>query len=389
MLEPKAERFVKKLISDYYFNAESIAPPHTERREFGFGDFEKKIAFRHYSFRNGEEFKKYLVDNAPPFINYSPAEYEHPDGRPMENKGWLGGELIFDLDATDLHLQCQEKHGRSWVCDNCLSSVKAETTKLVEDFLIPDFGFSEREIKINFSGNRGYHVHVVNENIFHLDSKARKQISEYITGSGMNPERFFELRPVRREGMKSFDVLHGPRPTDGGWGGKIARNLIGALNTGVATLEEMGIKQEFAKKLFKNRASVILGISTGNWDTIKIPKKEEFWKDVIKTMAIKQSDNIDRNVTNDTGHLIRLPDSLHGDTGLVGKSLQSLGALQRFDAMKDSVVFRGDPLKVRIEKAQKFSINGEEYGPFERKIAELPLYAAVYLILKRVAQLPS
>ena len=142
MLEPKAEQLVRKLISDYYFNAKSIAPPHTERREFGFGDFDKKIAFRHCSFGDENDFKNYIVDNAPPFINYSPAEYEHPDGRPMENKGWLGGELIFDLDATDLHLPCQEKHGRSWVCENCLAKVKEETTKLVEDFLIPDFGFS-------------------------------------------------------------------------------------------------------------------------------------------------------------------------------------------------------------------------------------------------------
>ncbi|MCW6159885.1 MAG: DNA primase catalytic subunit PriS [Candidatus Micrarchaeales archaeon] len=389
MLEPKAEQLVRKLISDYYFNADSIAPQHTERREFGFGDFEKKIAFRHYSFRNDNDFKKYIVDNAPPFINYSPAEYEHPDGRPMENKGWLGGELIFDLDATDLRLPCQEKHGRSWVCENCLAGVKEETTKLVEDFLIPDFGFSEKEIKINFSGNRGYHVHVVNDAVFHLNSKARRQISEYITGSGINPEKLFELRPVKREGMRSFDVLHGPKPTDGGWGGKIARNLIGALNTGVATLEEMGIRQEYARKLFKNRATVVLGISTGNWDTVKIPKKEEFWKDVIKTMAIKQSDSIDRNVTNDTGHLIRLPDSLHGDTGLLGNTIPSLGALQKFDPMKDSVVFKGKALKVRIEKAPKFSINGEDYGPYEKATAELPLYAAVYLILKRAAQLLS
>ncbi len=389
MLEPKAEQLVRKLISDYYFNAKSIAPPHTERREFGFGDFDKKIAFRHYSFKDENDFKKYIVDNAPPFINYSPAEYEHPDGRPMENKGWLGGELIFDLDATDLHLPCQEKHGRSWVCENCLAKVKEETTKLVEDFLIPDFGFSEKEIRINFSGNRGYHVHVVNDDVFRLNSKARRQISEYITGSGISPEKLFELRPVKREGMRSFDVLHGPKPTDGGWGGKIAGNLISALNTGVATLEEMGIKQEYARKLFKNRATVVLGISMGNWDTVKIPKKEEFWRDVIKTMAIKQSDSIDRNVTNDTGHLIRLPDSLHGDTGLLGNTLPSLNALQKFDPMKESIVFKGKTLKVKIEKAPKFSMNGEEYGPYEKAAVELPIYAAIYLILKRAAQLSS
>lgn len=389
MLGQKEEELAKSLFSGYYSNAGSIAPPSIERREFGFGDFEKKIAFRHYSFKDTGEFKKYIVDNSPPFINYSPAEYKDPSGRPMENKGWLGGELIFDLDATDLRLSCQEKHGRSWICDNCLSGVKAETIKLVEDFLVPDFGFSEKEIRINFSGNRGYHVHVMNDSVFHLNSKARKQISDYITGTGLNPDKLFGLRQVKREGGRGWDVLHGPKPTDGGWGGKIAGNLIRALNAGVAEIEEMGIKQEYARKLFKNRATVVLGISTGNWDTVKIPKKEEFWKETIRAMAIKQSDSIDRNVTNDTGHLIRLPDSIHGDTGLVGSTLPSLGALQKFEPMKDSVVFGGEPLRIKIEKAQKFSMNGEEYGPYEKTSVELPLCAAVYLILKRAAHLST
>lgn len=389
MLDPKAIELASGLFSDYYAGAESIAPPRTEKREFGFGDFERKLAFRHYSFPGIREFKKYIVDNAPPFIHYSPAEYEKPDARPMENKIWQGAELIFDLDATDLRLPCQEKHGRSWVCETCLSSVKAETAKLVEEFLIPDFGFSEKEIKVNFSGNRGYHVHVINDRVFKLNSKARKQISEYITGTGIDPGKLFSLQAVRREGKPSFEVLHGPKPTDGGWGGRIAGNLIAALNTGVATLEELGIKPEYARKLFKNRAAVIFGIGNGNWDIIKIPKKAEFWKEAIKTMAIKQSDSIDRNVTNDTGHLIRLPDSIHGDTGLVGKSLGSLNELQKFDPMKDAVVFKDGVLKVHAEKSQKFVMNDEEYGPYVDKTVELPVYAALYLLLKRAAHLPS
>ncbi|MCL5430059.1 MAG: DNA primase catalytic subunit PriS, partial [Candidatus Marsarchaeota archaeon] len=141
MLDLQTQEFTKRLLKEYYSkaSADDIAPPHAKSREYGFGDFEKKISFRHKAFASANELKKYIVDNAPAFISYSSAEYESPDARPMENKGWLGSELIFDLDATDLHLECQKQHGRSWVCDNCLDSVKSETVRLVEDFLMPDF----------------------------------------------------------------------------------------------------------------------------------------------------------------------------------------------------------------------------------------------------------
>jgi DNA primase small subunit len=119
-------------------------PQSIERREFGFGDFERKIAYRHMAFRDWKALKTYLTNDAPPFVSVSSAHYQHPDGRPMENKGRIGAELVFDLDANDLNLPCAKVHGSSWVCDKCLDAVKAETHKLIEDFLMSDFGFSER-----------------------------------------------------------------------------------------------------------------------------------------------------------------------------------------------------------------------------------------------------
>ncbi len=387
MLDQKVADLATKMFKEYYSKADDFFPTELEKREFGFGDYEKKIAYRHLAFKTNAEFKKYVVDKGPPFISYSNAHYERPDGRPMEAKGWLGSELIFDLDASDLHLPCQKQHDRSWVCENCLDSVKKETIRLVEDFLVPDFGFSEKEIKVNFSGNRGYHVHVINRDIFKLDSKARRQISEYITGAGIDAGRLFELRSVERDDGRKIKVLYGPRPTDGGWGGKVARGMISALNTGVATLEETGVDKTLAKRLFKNRADIVLGISTGNWDKVMIPNKTEFWAGVLRKMAITQSDSIDRNVTNDTGHLIRLPNTLHGDTGLLGLDIGSVKGLDRFDPMRDAVVFKGKSMKVHINRAEKFMMNGEHFGPWDNATVELPLYVALYLLLKRVAVL--
>ena len=381
MLDPKTEKFAKELFVEYYskVDAELIAPPNIERREFGFGDFEKKISYRHFSFANPGELRSYMVENSPPFVSYSSAEYEKPSARPMENKIWKGSELIFDLDATDMHLKCQEEHGRSWVCGNCLDSIKNETIRLVEDFLLPDFGFPMSEISMNFSGNRGYHVHVADQSVFGLDSKARRSISEYIAGIGINPISFFPAMGQRGA------VLRGPKPMDAGWGGKFAKGMITAMNEGEESLANLGIERALARRFVRNKADIMLGIGNGNWDRIKIPRKAEFWATVIKNMAIKQSDSIDKNVTNDTHHLLRLPNTIHGDTGLVGRKISSIGELASFEPMRDAIAYKGKSIKIHVSKAPAFVMNDETYGPYENRDVELPVYASLYLLLKRTA----
>lgn len=376
---------IAPLIREYYKGVapRDIAPQHIERREFGFGDFERTIAFRHMAFDNETKLHSYLVENAPAFVSYSPSEYEDPAGRPMESKRWMGSELLFDLDATDMKLSCQKEHGSSWVCQNCLDSVKAETIKLVEEFLIPDFGVAESEISVNFSGNRGYHVHVTNEEIYKLGPGARKKMTEYISGTGIDLKNFFPALGER--GMR----LEGPMPTDYGWGGRLARGVISALNGGEATLTALGIDKATARKLSKNKAEVVLGIATnGNWDKINIEHKADVWTNVLNGMAVKQSDQIDSNVTNDVYHIIRLPNSIHGKSGLASKKLRSFKEITGFDPMKEAVAFRKGEIEV-VATSPQFSMGGMTFGPYKEEKVKLPAYAAAYLLLKKVATLPA
>lgn len=379
MLDPKSTELVKTLLKGYYSRVEDISPDSIEKREFGFGDFERKIAYRHIAFKDWKGLRTYLSNDAPPFVSVSSAHYTHPDGRPMENKGRIGAELVFDLDASDLNLPCAKVHGRSWVCDICLDSVKAETHKLIEDFLVPDFGFSEDEIGVNFSGNRGYHIHINNDVVFGMDSDERKSISNYISANGIEMRSFFPSL-----GMKGRK-LEGPRPADYGWGGKLARNVINALNTGVGELAALGVDRATANLLFRKRAEIILGITTGNWDKVSIPKKAEFWSKVLSSIAVRQSDSIDKNVSTDVHKLLRLPGTIHGDTGLIAKRLKSVSELSKFDPMTEAVAFGKGTHKVKVEASPKFEIAGQSYGPFSKAEAELDTPAAVYLILKRSA----
>jgi len=379
LLGDRESALVTALIREFYSNSSGIGARATEHREFGFGDFERKIRYRHYSFTNEKALKDYLVRNAPPFVSASAAEYQKPDARPMENKKWIGEELLFDIDASDLKLKCRSEHDGSWVCHKCLNGAKEETVKLIEDFLIPDFGMSEEEISVNFSGNRGYHIHVHNKDMFKLDGDARKGIVNYITGNGIELTSFFPT--MGRRGVR----LEGPKPTDYGWGGKLANGVIKALGNGTSGLMELGIDKKSAELLVRKSAEIRLGISTGNWDKINIPRKAEFWGNVLKGIAITQSDAIDKNVSTDIYHLIRLPGTIHGDTGLVSKTLKSVKSLGDFNPMNEAIAFDDKKTKVKTAVVPKFNMCHTDFGPYSNQLVELPRYVAVYLILKRFA----
>ncbi len=382
----QGNQLVTKMISEYYVrqNPATIAPDRSDQREFGVGDYETKIRFRHLEFKTHAELKNYLVEKAPPFISYSAGYYKHPSFRPMENKIWTGAELVFDLDATDMKLPCQKEHGTSWVCRICLDSVKNETIKLIEEFLIPDFGFSKGEIAINFSGNRGYHVHINRESVLTLDANARKEISDYIAGTGVTFDQFFREEEIG-SGSR-IKRLSGPKPADPGWSGKIAQGVIKDLELGVDHLVAQGINKATARNLYKKRALIEMGINNGNWDMVYIKDKEAFWTELIKAHAVAQSDKIDKNVTRDPMHLIRLHNTIHGETGLLAKQI-SASELTAFDPLSGAIVFSRERMKVKATTPKSLVMKGETFGPYQDYTVELPMYAALYLYLKGVAKI--
>ena len=374
------ENFVRMRFGRSYAGKEVKAPEGIEKREWGFGSLNRKIESRHFKFASQQELNSYLVRNTPFFISYSTAYYEFPDMRPMEKKNWIGADLVFDLDSNHLEVGCSKKHEQRWVCDECLGAVREETIKLIEEFLIPDFGFSRAEIKVNFSGNRGYHVHIANRAVMELGAYARREIVDFVTGIGIDSESIGFRK--ERIGDSKMQKLVGPKPSDMGWFGKVARFVIKLANEN--KLEELGLDQVDARKIYKNREQFVKGIERGNWDVVSIPHKQMVWSSAIDRLKIKLSDKIDQNVTADATKLIRLPDSLHGETGLVAKRVEDING---FNPLKDAIAFGSEPLKIKVNKINRFKINEQEFGPFENESVELPEYAAMYLICKREASL--
>ncbi|MEM2137477.1 MAG: DNA primase catalytic subunit PriS [Candidatus Anstonellaceae archaeon] len=364
LVQTPEEKFLRDLFSKYYSKGKlSVRKP--ERREFGFGGWEKKIEFRHIGVKDEPALRAKLVSEAPLYVSYSVGYYEYPDARPMTKKNWLSADLVFDLDA--------EAHScGKFTCEKCMEKVKAEAQQLIEDFLLSDFGLSRSEIAVNFSGSRGYHVHVFSDAVAQLDREARREIADYVTGTGLLFDRLFW-----KEGKKLF----GPTPLQGGYGGKFAKAFLKRLDD-----SEFALSISRKLKSEEEKAKLKSAIERGNWDNIGIANREIKLQEKFEQMKLTLAGRIDSNVTADSSKLIRMPDSIHGGSGFLAKTVESL---EKFEPMKDAPAFLEGELRVKMSEAvPKLAIRDFEFGPFSaNETKELPMAAAVYLLCKKSAVL--
>lgn len=362
---------ILKKFSRYYANA-NFSIPEIEKREFGAGT-DKKIDSRHMGFANEREFKSFLVNNPPLFVSHSVAYYELPKATPMERKNWLGADLVFDLDfETDA----------KYLSKADFEKIRGDTIRLVEDFLIPDFGVPEEKISINFSGNRGFHVHVRDERFRQLKGDERREIIEYIKGMGLKYDTFFSQKEAGRSSGRTVYQERGPIPNGAGYSGRFAKKALQILQAEPERLSRI-FKDE------KKRQNFMSGIKSGNWSLRKITQNlDKKLREIAETELPMRTVNIDAGVTQDAGKLIRVPNSLHGGSGLCARIL-TLGELAKFEPMRDAPVFSQNLVKVAaLEEIPEIEMGNRTHEKMEKgKTAEVPEYFAFYLKLKGSAEL--
>ena len=358
---------------------------------------------RHKSFKNAEALKNFLTSTVPSNVYYSAAYYERPEVA-MDKKGWLGADLVFDIDADHIPTPCGKVHDswvcsdcgfhgkgpspeqcpicgkakfdtKIWMCDECLESAKKETIKLM-GMLTDDLGFANDEVKAYFSGNRGYHVHVENENIRLLDSMARKEVVDYVIGLGLK----MELHSSRDKGK----ILFGDNLV--GWRNRLVDGIYTFLEEKTTSkAETIGLSKQAVNFLTKNKKMLLENLKRKGLLTVKGVGAQN-WKKIVQWVVDQQSAKIDTVVTTDVHRLIRLAGSLHGKTGFM-KVEVPLGSLDEFDPLTEAVAFKEGQVTVNVDEAPKFRIGDKHYGPF--KIAarvELPTAAALFLLCKGAAQ---
>ena len=353
--------WLKAVYRGYYFHgADKIeVPDEVESREFGYIPFGGGM-IRHLSFRTKGEALAEILKQSPSSVYCSNARYEYPT-RPIEEKGWLGAELIFDIDATDIPTTCKRGHDL-WYCEKChasgklprperctrcggpvvefhgkceacLDAAKDHAVRVV-GFLTNDFGVERELIRLYFSGNRGYHLHVFDRRFEALNQAARGDIAEYIRGSGLPPNQTL-ASSLRR------------RPTTGPQGAGWTRRITGYVDER---------RQSYTGTLQK----------------------------LVSEAISSQRAIVDSSVTTDIHRVFRLSGTLHGDTGMLKKRIESA---EGFDPQDDPVVLSDRPVRVKVDFYPKFIMKHKDFGPFFKpETVELPSYAAVPILTRGLGE---
>ena len=358
---------------------------------------------RHKSFRTSQELRRFLENTAPSDAYHSTAYYSRPE-EAMENKGWLGADLCFDIDADHIPTPCKRIHDRwickdcgatdvgshpeicpkcqkerideeTWLCEQCLDKARTEAIKLV-DMLERDFGLSKNDMQAFFSGHRGYHLHVRADEVKQLNDTERKEMVDYVLGLGLDPN-LHRLRQGTSKSMK-FEVGDLSHP---GWRGRLARGLLEIINnSNERELVDLGLKRKAIKDIIETREQVSREqFATTIWKTFYTigPKA---WQKMAERAICESSAKIDTVVTTDIHRLIRLAGTLNGKTGLKVVNVPMVD-LERFDPFKEAVALIGEDT-VYIREAPQFRLGEEVFGPYQKEKRTLPRAAAILLVCK-------
>ena len=420
--------YLKRLFKAYYQEKQSVLPEvsNFNLREFGLIPWKEKVFMkRHKSFDNPGKLNNYIIANPPRHLYSSGSIYLQPDASDMNSKKYQGCDFIIDIDVDHFYTPCKDEHDLwtckdcgeegtgmpkscpkcsgskftkvSWVCDQCLDVAKNEITKLIFNFLIPDFGIDENNFRIAFSGHRGYHLKIESEDLRKLNSEERREIVDYITGKNLN----FEILGL----TERFNRINGLLEENIGWSQKIMKKVIELLAQPEEVIENMLLDKnlfdftQFYVKSFLNSKDDFLELITKGernvWsiEGFSLTKWKKFLRGIVQQVGIE----IDEPVSIDVHRLIRYPGSLHGKTGFKVQEIE-LNELDGFNPLDESnekldpIVFKSkkkltQKLEVVENKIPKTKIKGESFGPYVKgdKI-DVPHHFAVFLLCKEVAQ---
>ena len=367
-------KFLEETFKQYYFDHFDLihVPDRSLEREYGYKKFNMGM-IRHMSLKTDKDLHLMLMTNIPSDVFCSNGYYSFPN-LPMAEKDWKEADVIFDIDAKDLNLPCRKDHTCikchscneisllqdtcpkcksnkvdliSLPCQNCISGVKKEVLNLVK-ILTNDLQIDNKNIRISFSGNEGFHLYVTNSPYNQLGSKERRDLIDYIMFQGAIPERFgFKKNNPSRSSFPDLD--------DPGWSGRVAKDLFGSKS--------------------KRSKSVAKIISDGY-----SAYRQRLAETVKNSIGVK----IDPNVTGDIHRIFRLEGSLNSKSGLAKLICTNI---EEFNPYTDACLIDDKPVEILANFPIEFSLKNRRFGPYTNEKTSVPKYAAVYMICKNIANL--
>jgi len=342
------------IVVNHYQKAPLELPEDMALREFAIQPLNSPTYVRHLSFRSLSELREFLLSNVPRHLYFSSARYRDPSCSDMQGKGWLGSDLVFDIDADHLPA-CSDKVVEVRICASCGEVVESSDKKcprcgsqnLVEIDYVPaecvyvardevlklvdavEYELGYKTFTIAFSGNRGFHLRVsLSGDDALMTGEMRREIVSYLKLEGIDPTQFMVVER-KRKGKRVLTLP--PRLTDSGARRRIAKALMNMLNG-------------------DSRAqSVVSGRTTSYRDIMEASAAiNAVIMDAIRSASIV----VDEKVTMDISRLVRVPGSINGKSGWLCKAIP-------------------------VNKLDSFELSEEEISPIPNTVLEVKLLVPI------------
>ncbi|RKD94931.1 DNA primase small subunit PriS [Halopiger aswanensis] len=387
-MEERTRAYLRGRFRDHYRRTELSPPPAANEREWGYIPWTEgpdTTMVRHRSLLELGDLSEFLVRKRPQHVYFSAGRFRDPGAKSMHEKDWQSADLVFDLDAD--HLPSVTLGEDSYA--EMLAKCKDALLRLLA-FLENDFAF--RNMEIVFSGGRGYHVHVRDENVLELDREHRREIVDYVRGIGLDFEELIETETVAGLGRKT--------PTErrllqiqGGWGKRIHAHFMDFVDDLLAMEEDAALErlQEF-DGIGEGKAQATLNAARNNREGLESGNVtvhtavEQLAQRFAETAVERDNAPIDEPVTTDTNRLIRLPGSLHGGSGLKTVRLER-DEIADFEPLVDAVpeTFKGQEITVNVTDGGEVQLGGDSFTITDGN-QSLPEYVAVFLMARGRAE---
>jgi DNA primase small subunit len=380
--------YLRGRFGDYYRRAGIDPPPAANEREWGYVPWTEgpgETYVRHNALLDIGELSDFLARERPKHVYFSAGRYDDPGASTMEAKGWRGSDLIFDLDADHLP---GTSPGDSY--REMLAACKDALFRLLE-FLEDDFAFEE--LTIVFSGNRGYHVHVRDANVRHLERESRREIVDYVRGIGLEFDALVEEETVGGAVGRESPATNRHLPTEGGWGERVHAELLSLMReiremdeeAAIARLREYeGIGEKKARTAYRFTQNRFVEIERGNLSAHNV--FENLAQQFAPAVVAEQNSQIDEPVSTDTNRLIRLPGSLHGGSGLAVRRIPR-AELDSFDPLADAVpeTFRSHEITIEVTEGGRVELGGDSFTVTEG-VDTVPEHLGIFLMTRGRAE---
>lgn len=266
------------------------------QREFGFVLPDNKF-IRNISFKSPSAIKEFLSTRVPLQAHVG-GVYNIPPSKdnPISQTGWKYRELVFDIDLNEYDaVRVCGCRGSETYCDECWSLIN-DAMLFLDDTFRMDFGF-EQLIWL-FSGRRGVHLWICDGEAKFLDQEVRDAIINYL--SMIRGEEY----PFNIEQLPYYGKLLGARIIEFIATPYIRHASFDELQAqGFRKTEAQALKELVANKRIRRESFAQT-----------LPTDVEPGKLLQQAIRMRYP-RIDRSVTLDTRHLLRMAGSIHGNTG--------------------------------------------------------------------------